>query len=73
MVQIMQSRGTGEVAFLYHIPLGEIEVHVFDQQSAGVTNCLGVKALKDIIVSLDVNQKKAVIRRKGLPDATPLN
>jgi len=51
-------------AFLYHLPLGEIEVHVFDKENRGVTNLLGTRSLRNIAVSFDNATKTVEISRR---------
>ncbi|MBI5251901.1 MAG: tetratricopeptide repeat protein [Desulfomonile tiedjei] len=51
-------------AFLFNLPLGEIEVHVFDKKVAKITNLLGMRSLQNISVSIDNSGKKALISRK---------
>lgn len=56
-----------KTAFLHHLPLGEIEVHVFDKKMPKITNLLGMRSLHSISVSLDNGGKKALISRKDSP------
>ena len=51
-------------AFLYHLPLGEIEVHVFDKENRGITNLLGTRSLRNIAVSFDNARKTVEISRR---------
>ncbi len=51
-------------AFLFDLPLGEIEIHAFDGKSRRIQNLLGVKSLKSVSVSIDNSSKKAEITRK---------
>ncbi|MBI4966124.1 MAG: tetratricopeptide repeat protein [Desulfomonile tiedjei] len=51
-------------AFLFHLPLGEIEVHVFEKQMPKIINLLGIKSISRIAVSIDNAQKKVEFRRK---------
>jgi len=51
--------------FLYNLPLGEIEVHVFSGNRKTFANLLGAKSLKGVSISLDTNAKKVEIRRGG--------
>lgn len=53
-----------KMAFLFTMPLGEVEVHVFENQGQKVTNLLGVKSLQNIAVSLDNSDRKAELRRR---------
>jgi tetratricopeptide (TPR) repeat protein len=48
-------------AFLFHLPLGEIEVHVFDKKISKIINLLGMKSLKQISVSIYNSGRKARI------------
>ncbi len=54
-------------AFLFNLPLGEIELHVFDKKNGKITSLLGMRSLRDISVSIDNNSKKALISRKDSP------
>lgn len=56
-----------KTAFLHHLPLGEIEVHVFDKKMPKITNLLGMRSLRSISVSIDNGGKKALISRKDSP------
>ena len=51
--------------FLYNLPLGEIEVHVFAGKVKTFANLLGARSLKGVSISLDTGVKKAEIRRAG--------
>lgn len=51
-------------AFLFNLPLGEVEVHVFDKNTGVITNLLGMHSIKNISVSIDAQGKKANITRK---------
>jgi tetratricopeptide (TPR) repeat protein len=51
-------------AFLFTMPLGEVEVHVMENQGQKITNLLGVKSLQNIAVSLDNSERKAELRRR---------
>lgn len=51
-------------AFLFNLPLGEMEVHVFDKNAGVITNLLGMHSIKNISVSIDAQGKKANISRK---------
>ncbi len=53
-----------KTAFLYNLPLGEIEVHVFDKKGKRITNLLGTKSLRNVSVSIDNDEKKVEISRK---------
>ncbi|HMK36669.1 MAG TPA: tetratricopeptide repeat protein [Desulfomonilaceae bacterium] len=57
-------------AFLFNMPLGEMEVHVLDGQGQKITNLLGVKSLQGIAVSLDNSEKKAELRRRTPGDGS---
>lgn len=50
-----------EDAYIFHLPIGEIEALVFDRKSAKVMQVLGVKALRDISIRIDSHEKKARI------------
>jgi len=49
-------------AFLFNLPLGEIEVHVFSRVSKRITNLLGAKSLKRVSLSIDNQAKKVEIK-----------
>jgi len=51
-------------AFLFHLPLGEIEAHVFEKPMPKIINLLGTRSVGRIAVSIDNAQKKVEIRRK---------
>jgi tetratricopeptide (TPR) repeat protein len=53
-----------KTAFLFNLPLGEIEVHVFDRKTKRVTNLLGIRSLGNIAVSIDNASRKAEISRR---------
>lgn len=53
-----------KTAFLYHLPLGEIEVHVFDKENKGVSNLLGTRSLRNIAVAFDNARKTVEISRR---------
>jgi len=53
-----------KTAFLYNLPLGEIEIHVFEKKGKRITNLLGTKSLRNISVSIDNSQRKVEITRK---------
>ena len=53
-----------KTAFLYNLPLGEIEVHVFDRKIKRVTNLLGIRSLGNVAVSIDNAGRKAEISRR---------
>ena len=55
-------------AFLFHLPLGEIEADVFEKPIPKITNLLGTKSVKNIAVSIDNAQKKVEIRRREAGD-----
>jgi tetratricopeptide (TPR) repeat protein len=50
-------------AFLYHLPLGEIEVHVLDKASGKMQNLLGTGSLRQVAVTIDNAKRTAEIRR----------
>jgi tetratricopeptide (TPR) repeat protein len=58
------SRYVVKNAYVYDIPLGEIELQVFDKPNAATINLLGVKSLKKITLSLDHSAGKAEIKCK---------
>ncbi len=51
-------------AFLYNLPLGEIQFGVFEKKGKRLQNLLGMKSLRNIAVSIDNAEKKAQITRK---------
>jgi tetratricopeptide (TPR) repeat protein len=53
-----------KTAFLFNLPLGEIEVHVFDKKMKRVTNLLGIRSLGSVAVSIDNASRRAEISRK---------
>jgi tetratricopeptide (TPR) repeat protein len=53
-----------KTAFLFNLPLGEIEVHVFDRKIKRVTNLLGIRSLGNVAVSIDNAGQKAEISRR---------
>jgi len=50
--------------FLYHLPLGDIEVQTFEKDVEGTVNLLGLKSLANISVSIDGADKKVQISRR---------
>lgn len=52
-------------AFLYNLPLGQIEVHVFDRSPKGILNLLGMKSIGSLSVAIDNAGKRVTISRKG--------
>jgi tetratricopeptide (TPR) repeat protein len=52
-------------AFLYNLPLGQIEVHVLDKSPKGILSLLGMRSIGAFSVSIDNSAKRATIRRKG--------
>lgn len=52
-----------ETAFLFHLPLGQIEVLVLEKKKQRITNLLGVQSLRNVTVSIDSSKKTAVIKR----------
>ena len=58
-----------KTAFLYNLPLGEIEVHVFDRKIKRVTNLLGMRSLGNVAVSIDGARRRAEISRKESRDS----
>jgi tetratricopeptide (TPR) repeat protein len=50
-------------AYLYNLPLGDVEVHVFANGARKVTSLLGAKSLKNITVAIKPAAGKAEIRR----------
>ncbi len=53
-----------KTAFLYNLPLGGIEVHVFDRKIKRVINLLGIRSLGNVAVSIDNAGRKAEISRR---------
>jgi len=51
-------------AFVFNLPLGEIEVHVFDKKIKRVTNLLGIRSLRNVAVSIDNAAQRAEISRR---------
>lgn len=60
----MVNRYSIKEAFLYNMPLGNIEVHVFDRKTTTGLNLLGMKSLRGITVTIDSSGNKAEIARK---------
>ncbi len=54
-----------KTAFLYNLPLGEIEVHVFEKKNKRITNLLGTKSLRNVSVSIDNSENKVEITRRS--------
>jgi tetratricopeptide (TPR) repeat protein len=54
-----------KTAFLYNLPLGEIEVHVFDKKGKRINNLLGVQGLRNVSVSINNQDGKVEITRKN--------
>ncbi len=52
-----------KAAFLYHLPLGEIEVHVLEKTSGKMQNLLGTGSLRHVSVTIDNAKRTAEIRR----------
>jgi tetratricopeptide (TPR) repeat protein len=52
-----------KTAFLYHLPLGEIEVHVLEKASGKMQNLLGTGSLRQVAVTIDNAKRTAEIRR----------
>jgi len=50
--------------FLYHLPLGEIELHAFEKRTEGILNLLGLGSLNTVSLSIDGGGKKVQISRK---------
>ncbi|MBI5572441.1 MAG: tetratricopeptide repeat protein [Desulfomonile tiedjei] len=50
-------------AFLYHIPLGEIEVMVLGKKGSRMMSLLGVRSMQNLVVSINNKERKAEIRR----------
>jgi tetratricopeptide (TPR) repeat protein len=57
-----------KTAFLYNLPLGQIEVHVFDSKTKGILNLLGTRSLTNVAVSIDNLAKKVEIVRRDSSD-----
>jgi tetratricopeptide (TPR) repeat protein len=53
-----------KTAFLENLPLGEIEVHVFDKKGKRIINLLGAQSLRNVSVSIDNHARKVEITRK---------
>jgi tetratricopeptide (TPR) repeat protein len=53
-----------KTAFLYNLPLGEIEVAVFEGKNRGITNLLGMSGLGKVSVSIDNAGRRVEISRK---------
>jgi predicted aspartyl protease len=51
-------------AFLFHLPLGDIEVQVLDKAHRGAMNLLGMRSIKNIAVSFDNAKKTVEISRR---------
>ena len=49
--------------FLFNMPLGEIEVHVFPGRRKLPMNLLGAKSLNRVSISINTSAQKAEIRR----------
>lgn len=52
-----------KTAFLYHLPLGEIEVHVLEKSGGKLLNLLGMRSLRHVSVNIDNAKRVAEIRR----------
>ncbi len=52
-------------AYLFDVPLGEIEVHAFDRKTKGMLNLLGTKSLSKVAVSIDNAGRKVDISRRA--------
>lgn len=50
--------------FLYHLPLGEIELHAFQKKTEGILNLLGLGSLNTVSLSIDGIGKKVKISHK---------
>jgi tetratricopeptide (TPR) repeat protein len=55
-------------AFLFHLPLGDIEAHVFEKPMPKLTNLLGTRSCGRVAVFIDNAQRKVEIRRKEADD-----
>jgi tetratricopeptide (TPR) repeat protein len=53
-----------KTAFLYNLPLGEIEIHVFEKKGKRIPNLVGTKSLRNVSFSIDNSQRKVEITRK---------
>ncbi len=60
---IIVTRYKVKTAFLYHLPLGEIEVHVLEKASGKMQNLLGTGSLRHVSVTIDNAKRTAEIRR----------
>ncbi len=58
------SRYRVDSASLFNMPLGDIEVHVFDRKTKAGLNLLGTKSLRNVTVTIDNGEKKAEIAKK---------
>jgi tetratricopeptide (TPR) repeat protein len=58
------SRYEIEQAFLYTLPLGRIEVHVFDRDPKGILNLLGTTSISSFSVSIDNSRRRVTISRR---------
>jgi tetratricopeptide (TPR) repeat protein len=58
-----------KTAFLYHLPLGDIEVHVLEKTSGKMQHLLGTGSLRHVSVTIDNAKHTAEIRRTA-SDAT---
>jgi tetratricopeptide (TPR) repeat protein len=54
-----------KTAFLYNLPLGEIEVHVFEKKGKRINNLLGAQSLRNVSVSINNQDGKVEITRKN--------
>jgi len=52
-----------KTAFLYHIPLGEIEVMVLGKKNGRMMSLLGVRSMQNLVVSINNKERKAEISR----------
>ncbi len=58
------TRYRAKTAFLFNLPLGEMDFHVQEKKGKKITNLLGMKSLRNIAVSIDNAEKIAQITRK---------
>lgn len=56
-----------KTAFVYNLPLGAIEVHVFDEKR-NLVNLLGTRSIGNIAVSIDNAARKVKISRKSVAE-----
>jgi tetratricopeptide (TPR) repeat protein len=57
------NRYVAKDAFLFNLPLGDVELHVFAGKRKKSSNLLGARSLKNVSLSIDTAARKAEIRR----------